>query len=125
MPSWASGSSYIINAKATDNANNAETPGVVSTWIFDNIAPSSLISVPANGATLNALAQISGTAIDATAGVNLVQVSITPKQSWWHTQRLPPVTQPSFRRIPNKLRFVLLLVYTPRVGLGNVVKQTL
>ncbi|MDI6791472.1 MAG: Ig-like domain-containing protein, partial [bacterium] len=68
--------SYTIQSRATDTAGNVENPGTGNNFNFDSQAPSSTITFPANGADLNILSQITGTAIDATSGVYSVEVSI-------------------------------------------------
>ncbi|MBI2061973.1 MAG: hypothetical protein HYT87_19710 [Nitrospirae bacterium] len=39
VPSWASGTSYTVQSKATDNTSNAETPGAGNSFTFDSTAP--------------------------------------------------------------------------------------
>ncbi|MEO0223494.1 MAG: hypothetical protein ABIL76_00175, partial [candidate division WOR-3 bacterium] len=87
--SLVSGVSYYITARAEDNAGNPQSsvgsPGNREDWYsvrsvtftFDNTAPISKIEFPAdNGAYNTPFTILSGTSVDATAGVNKVEISI-------------------------------------------------
>src|SRR5439155_8211561 len=68
----------VISGAATDAAGNANTASTSTdaTVTYDITAPASAVTVPANGAGVNALASISGTASDTGSGVAIVQVSL-------------------------------------------------
>ena len=61
---WTSGKNYLVKAYATDGANKVESPGVSSSFKFDNTSPSSIVTLPTNNAEIKTLPQISGTAAD-------------------------------------------------------------
>ena len=82
VPTWTSGDSYLVQSKATDGASNVETPAVSVSWTFDNVSPTSIVTVPANNAKLKTLAYISGTADDVAPGVGLSVVRISIKKCW-------------------------------------------
>ena len=79
---------YTIKSRATDNGGHVEIPGSVSITI-DNVAPSSAITAPVDGATLtDSLYVITGTAADDPgSGVEKVEVGITPSggTTTWYT----------------------------------------
>ncbi|MFZ2777675.1 MAG: fibronectin type III domain-containing protein, partial [Candidatus Moraniibacteriota bacterium] len=77
MPTLTQGHVYLIRSKAADNtAYSPETPGIGTSFTYDNAAPTSAITAPADNADLSALTTITGTATDAASGVTSVQVSI-------------------------------------------------
>ncbi|MFC1843314.1 Ig-like domain-containing protein [Thermodesulfobacteriota bacterium] len=92
--------SYTIQSRATDSAGNVETPSAGNTVTVERTPPTSNITDPTNGATLNLASPdpytISGTASDATA-VSTVEVSInggawqtaTGTTSWTYSWTLP------------------------------------
>jgi len=76
--------SYTVACRATDLAANVELPGAGVTVTVDNTDPSSAITAPVDGASLNGIATIiGGTAGDGTgAGVALVEVSTDNGNTW-------------------------------------------
>ncbi|MFH1784085.1 MAG: DUF2341 domain-containing protein [bacterium] len=67
---------YLFQSRATDAVTNVETAGAGNTVSYDTTAPSSTVTAPADSVNLNALTEVTGTASDAIAGVNKVEVSI-------------------------------------------------
>jgi hypothetical protein len=81
-PTLANGETYILTAKATDNAGN--DPGVSATFYFDTGAPTATITDIAAEVGCG-FAQISGTASDTFSGVDKVYVKIKNNTDgdWW------------------------------------------
>jgi len=76
-PAWTSGNTYVLKSRATDNIGNIETPGSGVTFAFDATPPTSFITSPTAGASVNSLATIAGTANDGSgSGVTTVQLSM-------------------------------------------------
>ncbi len=87
LPTWVSGEDYTIRSRATDNVPNIEDPGSGNTLTFDTDRPSSAITIPANGAYLNSLPTISGSASDNDgSGITEVRISIKRNSSdeYWN-----------------------------------------
>jgi len=82
---FVTGYTYTIVSRAKDNASNTETPGSGNTFTFDDVAPTSSISVPVTANSYNAMTSISGSANDPHSGVTEVQVSIkrTSDNYYW------------------------------------------
>ena len=76
MPAWSSGTVYLVQSKAYDNASNTETPLEGNSFTYDTTSPSSYATYPTNSTILKALATISGAATDNATGVSNVKVSI-------------------------------------------------
>src|SRR5206468_4150718 len=74
---WRTGVQYSIEAKSRDAAGNFALTYSTADFRFDSDAPTSGITLPVSGSTINAFGNISGTANDVTGGtVTLVQVAI-------------------------------------------------
>ncbi len=73
---------YTIKSRATDNGGNIETPGSGVTTTIDT-PPSSVISAPANNATLTGTTYtIKGTATSNGSGVQSVYISTDGGNTW-------------------------------------------
>ena len=59
MPVWSSGTVYLVQSKAYDNASNTETPLEGNSFTYDTTSPSSYATYPTNSTILKALATIS------------------------------------------------------------------
>jgi hypothetical protein len=77
---WTSGSLYIIQSRATDNATNIEIPGDGNQFKIDMTRPISTIEYPINNSYLNNLVLISGVASDI-GGSGLLGVEICIKET--------------------------------------------
>jgi hypothetical protein len=74
---WNSGITYNIQSRATDKANNIETPHEGIYFNIDKRAPISKIDSPMNGYWLNRLNTISGSALDVdSSGLAEVELNI-------------------------------------------------
>lgn len=73
---------YLLQSRATDNATNAQIPGLGHTFKFDTIRPSSSIDQPLHNARVNSLNKIIGTASDNLAGVIKVELTIQRTSDW-------------------------------------------
>ncbi|MFA6003940.1 MAG: hypothetical protein WC881_07720, partial [Elusimicrobiota bacterium] len=72
---WISGEQYALMARSLDDAGNYSIPYASSTVVFDNTAPETGVSVPANAGYVNSLPAITGTLADKTFnGLNLGKV---------------------------------------------------
>ncbi|MHB9155402.1 MAG: RHS repeat domain-containing protein, partial [Endomicrobiales bacterium] len=79
VPAWNSGNDYTVMVRATDNLDNTQSPATSRTFTYDNTRPESSVILPVEGtgySTANPLRTISGTAYDATAGVDRVELSL-------------------------------------------------
>jgi hypothetical protein len=76
---WYSGTQYIVQSRAIDNAGNIEIPSKGNMFIIDMEPPISLIENPLNNSFLNKLDTIFGTSIDP-GGSGIVSVEISIKQ---------------------------------------------
>src|SRR3989339_622377 len=72
---FVTGSTYTLQSKAKDTGNNVESPSVLVTLVYDNDAPSSSPTYPANSANLKSLTVLSATATDS-VGVSVLQMRI-------------------------------------------------
>ena len=81
-PALVNGETYVLTAKATDNAGN--DPGVSATFYFDTQAPTATITDIAAEVGCD-FAQISGTASDTFSGLDKVYVKIknNTDTDWW------------------------------------------
>lgn len=69
--------SYTVRSQAVDAAGLGEAPSAGKTFIVDSGPPSSAITYPTQGATVNAMSLFfHGTATDATSGVATVKASL-------------------------------------------------
>ncbi len=77
VPSWTPGQSYAISMRVRDQAGNYSSI-TYSTFTFDTNLPSSRVTLPLNGATVNSLGLtgVSGTAADSGSPVTQVRVAI-------------------------------------------------
>jgi len=84
-PTLTTDRTYIVRSQAQDEAGNIETPSIGITFGY-SAYPSSIITFPANGAFLNGITAISGTASDSGSGVANVVVSIKniSDTSYWY-----------------------------------------
>ncbi|MCB4756877.1 MAG: Ig-like domain repeat protein, partial [Elusimicrobia bacterium] len=84
-----SGTSYYATVRAYDNAVTPNDEGFYSvrsvTFTFDSAAPTVNIILPANGSFITNTVPFtsSGTATDATSGVQTIQVSIKNGSNYW------------------------------------------
>ncbi|MFA5858612.1 MAG: fibronectin type III domain-containing protein [Elusimicrobiota bacterium] len=70
------GVTYYISVSAADNLANASVWGVLMTTVtYDVSSPTSVVTFPGNGATVENLNTISGTSFDM-FGVNLVRIAV-------------------------------------------------
>ncbi|MBI4321984.1 MAG: DUF11 domain-containing protein [Chloroflexi bacterium] len=77
------GASYNIRSRATDLAGNEESPGAGVTVSVDRVPASSSITSPSNGEVLTGSSHVvTGTAWDATSGIQRVEVSTDDGASW-------------------------------------------
>jgi len=81
LPAWESGETYAVTMKAWDNVDNYQTQISSVEFIFDDTPPSSGVQLPEEGegynSTTKQLVTISGTAYDATAGINNDEVKLS------------------------------------------------
>jgi hypothetical protein len=77
--SWISGTQYIVQSRAIDNAGNIEIPSKGNMIIIDMEPPISIIENPLNNSFLNKLDTIFGTSIDP-GGSGIVSVELSIKQ---------------------------------------------
>ncbi|MCR6624696.1 MAG: hypothetical protein NDF58_09000, partial [archaeon YNP-LCB-024-027] len=87
VPDWGiAGSSYTVRSRATSDLGVVEVPGtppnIVVTWTFDNQEPNSKVTLP-NKAFFNSLPTISGTAADAHAGIERVDIQLRRGTSYY------------------------------------------
>ena len=61
---WVAGSTYTISARSINAAGTYSTTYATQTIVYDNVAPQSGVSVPANGVYTNSLSAINGTSVD-------------------------------------------------------------
>ena len=64
-PTWVSGKMYYVNSTAIDNASNIDDTPDSESFTYDTAKPDSTITSPADGAELETLTSISGTAVDS------------------------------------------------------------
>ncbi|OGS07846.1 MAG: hypothetical protein A2270_01755 [Elusimicrobia bacterium RIFOXYA12_FULL_51_18] len=69
VPSWVTGSSYTVVAKAKDTSDNWSVEYSTSVFTYDATGPASKITAPQNLSVLKALAAITGTAQDSLSGI--------------------------------------------------------
>jgi hypothetical protein len=74
VPAWVESSSYVVTARAMDNAYNWSTAYSTAVFTYDLTPPSAGITAPVTG-TYSSFVQLTGTAADA-RGVAQVQVSV-------------------------------------------------
>ncbi len=72
---FINGATYQIAPWEIDGAGNAST-GTITTFVYDNVAPTSTITLPLNSVYYRNLPNISGTAFDDTSGVNITGIYI-------------------------------------------------
>ncbi|MEK9146160.1 MAG: fibronectin type III domain-containing protein, partial [Elusimicrobiota bacterium] len=83
-----SGSSYTAYARAVDGAGNMQLPPAQSSFTYQSAAPPAVssptakITVPARGAQVSSLAQISGT-VSGDAGEVRVRIQHPASGRWW------------------------------------------
>ncbi|WP_455392588.1 Kelch repeat-containing protein [[Eubacterium] cellulosolvens] len=74
---WQSGSEYIIQSRAIDNATNIEQSDIKNSFTIDMDTPTSNVEIPMNNVWLNKLQTISGNSIDiGGSGIDKIQISI-------------------------------------------------
>lgn len=74
---------YNLRSRARDNRSFIETPGAGITVTVDSTPPVTVIRTPGNGQTITSTTYlITGTAYDATSGVQRVEVSFNNGVSW-------------------------------------------
>ncbi|MHB9154077.1 MAG: RHS repeat domain-containing protein, partial [Endomicrobiales bacterium] len=73
IPNWTSGATYQIIPWTLDFAGN-ESTGTPRSFVFDNVRPTSTITLPLNARYYRALPTVSGTSFDQTSGVNGVNI---------------------------------------------------
>lgn len=74
---------YNLRSRARDNRSYVESPGAGITVTVDSTPPITLIRTPENGQLITSTTYlITGTAFDATAGVQRVEVSLNNGASW-------------------------------------------
>ncbi len=74
-PLWVSGYRYFMETWAVDNLGNVEGRHT-RRFTIDILPPTSAVGTPVNGASLQTLATITGTASDATSGISAVYVTL-------------------------------------------------
>jgi hypothetical protein len=74
-PAWDSGYRYFLETWAEDNLGNVEVRKV-RRFTVDIVPPASAVTVPTNNQSLQSLGVVSGTAADATSGIDSVFVTI-------------------------------------------------
>ncbi len=69
---------YTVRSQATDSANNVETPGTGKTFLFDTVAPASVLTFPSAAfyGPSGWAGAISGTAADNAGGSGLASVGV-------------------------------------------------
>ncbi|PIU18139.1 MAG: hypothetical protein COT18_11055, partial [Elusimicrobia bacterium CG08_land_8_20_14_0_20_59_10] len=82
---WAEGASYQLVARSSDTEGNYSLVYATRSFALDTAAPSAVSTVPANGATVNSLPIISGTAYDAVSGVAALALKLgrLSDGKWW------------------------------------------
>jgi len=77
LPALTTGKTYELKSKGFDAATNAQSSFVVNTFTFDNLAPTTVVVSPVNNVNVKtAPAGVTGTAADATAPINQVELSV-------------------------------------------------
>ena len=74
--SLTSGTMYFISVRTYDVAGNRSAAISSNGILVDNLAPTSSVTSPANGTSLNSLSSFTGSASDADSGLQKVEVSI-------------------------------------------------
>jgi len=81
---WSEGAQYQAVARSSDTAANYSVTYATRVFTFDSAAPGLALLAPADGATVNSFAAVSGTAFDASGlsamGIKLKRVS---DGKWW------------------------------------------
>jgi hypothetical protein len=78
-PTWSKSHIYRICARGFDGVGNLSSPVAAADFTVssaDSTAPTAVITAPANGATVQWVPQITGTATDSESGVAVVRVYI-------------------------------------------------
>ncbi len=84
---FTNGIIYTVEARAKDKAGNFDAVTSTRTFLYDTVLPQSTVGLPANGAVINTLATVAGTASDvAGSGVNAVFMAIRRNSDnlWWN-----------------------------------------
>ena len=82
---WAEGAAYQLVARSSDTSGNYSLVYATRTVTFDLTAPAAASTAPADGATVNSLAVVSGTALDAVSGVGVISLKLQRLSDgkWW------------------------------------------
>ncbi|MFH1282613.1 MAG: FG-GAP-like repeat-containing protein [bacterium] len=87
--SWTSGSTYDINCRATDLATNLEIISSTTTFLFDNVAPTSYVQFPANNefySTVKTLPNAYGAGVESASEIDNIKLSFRDETSgkYWN-----------------------------------------
>ena len=102
--SFPAAGSYAVRVRATDNAGNVSSP-TTTTFVYDNTNPSSTVTFPVANASYTttswnagcSTSGVCGTASDAVAGVQKVEISIRRgSASYWNGTSFSSTTEVFF-----------------------------